>query len=180
MSEAGEEKRDSTSKASSIERRRSERRRHLRFQFIATVEAIDLHSHAKLSGRVTDLGFGGCYVDTINPLVVGTVIKIRLTKEKFTFEAEAKVIFSHAGMGMGVAFISAMPRQLRIFQKWLNELAGKSLPELEQPEETEADAIVANSTKHPDFVLRELLIALMRKGVLTEVEGKAMIQKLYR
>ena len=172
--------RDGSSEARRTERRQSERRRHPRFPFTASVEAIETQSHAKLSGRISDLGLGGCYADTINPFAVGTLIKIRLTRETVTFEADARVVFSQVGMGMGVTFISAVPQQLRIFQKWLNELAGKSLPELEPPEEAEADSVVANSMTNQDFVLSELLTTLMSKGMLSEVEGKAMLQKLYR
>lgn len=179
MSDAKAGNRDSSSKSSSGESQ-SERRHQPRFPFTASVEAIEPQSLAKLRARTSDLCLGGCYVDTINPFPVGTVIKIRLTKEKTIFEADAKVVFSQVGMGMGVAFISAMPPQLRIFQKWLSELAGKALPELEQPKETEADVVVPTSTKNQDFVLGELVIALIRKGVLSEVEGKAMLQKLHR
>ncbi len=171
--------RESSTEATRTERGRSERRIHVRFPFTAFVEAIEPQSHAKLSARTSDLSLGGCYVDTMNPYAVGTVIKIRLTKDKVTFEADAKVLFSHAGMGMGVAFISAMPRQLQIFQKWLNELSGKSLRGTEAPEETEAGAAVADSTKKLYFVLHELLIALIKKGVLGEAEGKALLQRLY-
>jgi hypothetical protein len=91
------------------------------------VEAIDPQSHAKLSARTSDVGLGGCYVDTLNPYAVGTVFKIRLTKDEVTLEADVKVILSQVGMGMGVAFISVIPRQFRIFQQWLNELTGESL-----------------------------------------------------
>lgn len=134
MSAKGKGNHEGISEANGIECRESERRRHRRFPIIASVEAIEMQSHTTLKGRITDLGFGGCYVDTMNPFAAGTVIKIRLTKEKDTFEADAKVMFSQIGMGMGVAFISAMPPQLQIFQKWLNELAGKAfiLPAMEQ------------------------------------------------
>jgi hypothetical protein len=171
---------DSSSEASRTEQHQSEHRRHSRFPFTASVEAIDPQSHVKLSARTSDLGPGGCYVDTMNPFAVGTLIKIRLTKDRVTFEADAKVMFTRVGMGMGVAFISAMPRQHRIFQKWLIELARKSSPGPESPEETKANAVVANATKDPDFVLRELLIVLMTKGVLSEAEGKAMLEKFHR
>ncbi len=169
-----------SSEATSIEHRQSERRLHSRFPFTVSVEAIDPQSQAKLIARTSDVGLGGCYVDTLNPFAAGTVIKIRLTKDEVTLEADAKVTFSQVGMGMGVAFISAIPRQFRIFQKWLNELTGESLPEPEPPERPETDAVVANSTKNPDFVLRELLIALMTKGVLSRAEGEAMLHKLHR
>jgi hypothetical protein len=178
MSEEEAGNRHGSSEATSTEHRQPERRFHSRFPFTVMVEAIDPQSQAKLSARTSDIGLGGCYVDTLNPFAAGTVIKIRLTKDEVTVEADAKVIFSQVGMGMGVAFISAIPRQFRIFQKWLNELTGESLHEPESPERTEKDTVVANSMKNPDFVLRELLIALMKKGVLSEVDGKAMLQKL--
>ena len=179
MSETEGGNRDGTSEANRIERRQSERRGDLRFPLTTSVDAVEPQSKTKISGRTSDISAGGCYVDTINPFPVETIIKIRLTKERVTFEADAKVVSSQVGMGMGVVFISAVPQQRRIFQKWLSELAGESIPEQGQPEETEADVVAQNSTKNQDLVLGELLIALTRKRVLSEEEGKAMLQKLY-
>ena len=179
MSDADDGNRDSSSEANRIERRQSERRRQPRFPFTAAVEAIEPHSHAKLTARTSDLGLGGCYVDTMNPFAVGTVLKIRLTKDTVTFEADAKVTFSQVGMGMGVVFISAAPQQAQIFQNWLNELAGESLPGPEPPQESEADTVAANSAKNAESVLRDLLVALIKKSVLGEVEGNEMLQKLH-
>ncbi|HEV2521902.1 MAG TPA: PilZ domain-containing protein [Candidatus Acidoferrales bacterium] len=170
---------DSPSEDSRPEQRQSERRRHLRFPFTASVEVIESESHAKVTGRTADLGLGGCYVDTINPLAVGTVVKIRLTKDQVTFEADGKVVFSQAGMGMGVAFLSAVPQQFRIFQKWLSQLTGESVSEQGTKEKEETNAGVANAANHENLVLGELVIALMRKQVLTDEEGKTMLQKLY-
>ena len=81
----------------------------------AFVDAVEPKSNAKISGRTSDISLGGCYVDTINPFPAETIIKIRLTNERETFEADAKVVLSKVGMGMGVAFISAVPQQVRIF-----------------------------------------------------------------
>src|ERR1700726_3231135 len=167
---------DSPSEHQSIERPQNERRRTLRYPFTASVDAFEPKSNAKISGRTSDISLGGCYVDTISPFPVGTIIKIRLMKESVTFEADAKVVLSKVGMGMGVAFISAAPQQIRIFQKWLNEINGNSSPELDVPEQIEKNATQANSNNKQDYVLMELLIALMRKGVLSDDEGKAMLQ----
>jgi PilZ domain len=165
------------------ERRRNERRRDLRFPFVASVEAVEPKSSAKILGRTSDISAGGCYVDTISPFSAGTIFKIRLTKEAVTFEADARVAMSQVGMGMGVAFISAMPQQMRIFQKWLNELRGVS--SLEQTarentssEQTQKDALQANSTNDSQHVLGDLLHALMKKGILSDDDGKAMLRKL--
>jgi hypothetical protein len=163
-----------------IERRQNERRRNLRYPFTASVDAVEPKSNAKISGRTSDISLGGCYVDTITPFPVETIIKIRLTKERVTFEADAKVVLSKVGMGMGVAFISAAPQQIRIFQKWINGIKGISSPELDVLEQIENNAIQENSKNEQDYVLIELLIALMRKGILSDAEGKAMLQKLYR
>jgi hypothetical protein len=180
MSDAEDGNRDSSTEARRTERRQSERRRQPRFPFTAAVEAMDPLSHSTISARTSDLGPGGCYVDTMNPFAVGTAFKIRLTKDGVTFEADAKVIFSQVGMGMGVVFTSAVPQQVLIFQNWLYELTGKSLPDLEPSGESEAGPVVANLAKDTNFVLDELLIALTKKRVLSEVEGKAMLQMLRR
>src|ERR1700674_4994130 len=153
-----------------VERRQNERRRNLRYPFTASVDAVEPKSNAKISGRTSDISLGGCYVDNINPFPVETIIKIRLTKERVTFEADGKVVMSKVGMGMDVAFISVVPQQIRIFQKWLNEVNGNSSPELGAPEQTEKNAAERNSKNEQDCVLTELLIALMRKGILSDDE----------
>src|SRR5258708_25852622 len=88
MSGAGAGKHDGSSESSRTERRQDERRRALRFPFTASVYAIEPKSHAKLSGRSSDISQGGCYIDTISPFPVQTVIKIRLTKDGVSFEAD--------------------------------------------------------------------------------------------
>jgi len=84
-------------------------------------------------GRTSDLGLGGCYVDTLSPFPVGTEAKIRILREKETFEAQVKVVYSLIGMGMGLAFVSAQAKQIRLFQRWLLELSGKSVPVEDAP-----------------------------------------------
>jgi hypothetical protein len=163
----------------STERRRNERRRDQRFPFVASVEAVEPKSSAKILGRTSDISAGGCYVDTISPFSAGTIFRIRLTKEAVTFEADARVVMSQVGMGMGVAFISAMPQQMRIFQKWLNEFRGVSSLEQTSPEQTQNDAPQENSDNDPRYVLSDLIHALMKKGILSDDEGKAMLRKLY-
>src|SRR5580704_5285205 len=102
----------------------AERRSHLRFPFTASVEAIEPKSGTRIQGRSTDLGLGGCYVDSLNPYAVGTVVKIRITKDRESFETKAMVTFSQVGMGMGLSFIAAEPQQSQIFQRWVTQLSG--------------------------------------------------------
>ena len=157
-----------------------EHRRHERFPLTAFVEALDPKSNTQISGRSSDVSLGGCYVDTLNPFPEGTVIRIRLTKENVSFEANAKVIFSQIGMGMGVAFLSAEKDQFQIYQKWINQFSGNasSAPDMLEAEQRSGGG---NDLHIEQFlVLNDLVIALMRKGTLTEVEGKAMLKRLHK
>ncbi|HTC64746.1 MAG TPA: PilZ domain-containing protein [Candidatus Saccharimonadales bacterium] len=157
----------------------AERRRNLRFPFTATVEVIEGKSGTKVVGRTSDLSLGGCYIDTLNTLPIGTAATVRIQRGNVTFEAHAKVIFSANGMGMGLAFVSAQPKQVRIFQKWLLEISGQSLPAEDSkktPELTSTDG----SQTIKNVVLSDLIMTLMQKNVLTEPEGKDLLRKLFR
>jgi hypothetical protein len=160
----------------------TEHRRHARFSLTAFVEALDPKSNTQISGRSSDVSLGGCYVDTLNPFHEGTVIRIRLTKENVSFEANAKVVFSQIGMGMGVAFLSAEKDQFQIYQKWINQFSGDASPTTPPGllDEEQGSSSSNNLHKEQSYVLNELVIALMRKGTLTEAEGKAMLKRLHR
>src|SRR5579863_409824 len=54
-----------------------ERRTQARYPFTAAAEVYDVHSQTRVTGRCSDLGLGGCYVDTLSPLVLGTVVRVR-------------------------------------------------------------------------------------------------------
>jgi PilZ domain len=162
----------------------AERRSHLRYPFTASVEAIEPKSGTKIHGRSTDLGLGGCYVDSLNPFAVGTVVKIRITKNDESFDAKAMVTFSQVGMGMGLSFVASEPQQSALFQRWVTELSGGGI---EQDLKENRDSRVSESAgpheaSHAEQadVLHELVIALMRKGLLAEREGREMLRKLHR
>jgi len=159
-----------------------DRRTHPRFHFCAAAEALDPQHRTRMNARTSDLGKGGCYVDTFSPYPLKTAIKIRLTREKASFTAEAKVVYSKIGMGMGLAFISIEPRELCILDEWIGELSGSVPPEIpDLPTMKEYPHVGAGNTygaKESGYVLNELIIALMRRGALTEEEGKTMILRL--
>jgi hypothetical protein len=175
MSPRTEDEHVSTAEAGPLELRR-----HQRFPLTAFVEALEPKSNTQISGRSSDVSLGGCYVDTINPFSEGTLIRIRLTRNNISFEANAKVIFSQIGMGMGVAFISAEKDQFRIYQKWMDEVSGTSSTELNALKEERQSGGNTGSQREQTYVLNELVIALVRKGVLTEEEGKGMLKRLCR
>ena len=109
-------------------------------------------------------------------------MKIRLTRERASFTAEAEVVYSKIGMGMGLAFISIEPRELCTLDKWIGELSGSVPPGVSGlPTRTEYEHVGAGNAygaKESGYVLNVLIIALMRRGALTEEEAKTMILRL--
>jgi hypothetical protein len=162
----------------------AERRTHPRYPCTAAAEIVDPGSGARIHGRTSDIGRGGCYVDTLNAFPRGTAVRIRLTKDEQSFVAQAKVAYAMPGLGMGLMFTSADPEQLGTLQRWITELGGTSAPEPEarapEPELKAWSAPEKNPKNEQYYVLNELIISLMRKGVLTDAEGKAMLEKLLR
>ncbi len=101
---------------------RSTARREPRFSFTATAALVDPSTEMKFSGRVSEISRRGCYVDILNPLPVGTLLKLQILRDQGTFEAQGKIIYVHEGFGMGVFFIDPPEDQLKILDTWLAEL----------------------------------------------------------
>lgn len=160
-----------------------ERRTSTRYPFTATCDATEPKSHAKIIGRTSDLGRGGCYIDTIGPFPMGTVLVVRINREHQTLTFEGKVAFAQPGMGMGLAFTKVAPDQQTILDEWIAELSG-------EPVEKSATAAEASASRpNPDggssdnqafFVMNELIMLLLQKGVLSDSEGKSLLQKLLK
>ena len=105
----------------------SQQRRMPRYTFIATTELTDDASAVRLSGRVTEISRDGCYVDILNTLPVGTLLKMQIFRDSGTFMTKGKTIYVHERIGMGVAFIDPPPDQLKILDVWLAEFSATSL-----------------------------------------------------
>lgn len=96
-----------------------DRRQSQRFPFVASAEVLSEKAGTRLSARVSDLSSTGCYVDTINPLVDGTPVRVKILTETKTFEAPARVVYSHAHLGMGLIFGEVQPNAREVLQDWL-------------------------------------------------------------
>jgi len=81
-----------------------QRRKMRRLPLTASAEAIDIASQGRLSLRTTDVGEGGCFLDTAFPLPVGSRVRVIIHQGPLDFHAEGKVVYSQPGIGMGVAF----------------------------------------------------------------------------
>ncbi len=99
----------------------ADRRTHPRYEFVAAVEVVAAESGARIETRVRDLSQQGCYVDTNNPLPLGTVTDVRITKRAQLFEAGARVVYSRASNGMGLVFTAIEPEHFQTLETWLAE-----------------------------------------------------------
>ncbi|MGA8222692.1 MAG: PilZ domain-containing protein [Candidatus Acidiferrales bacterium] len=102
----------------------------LRCSFVASAEVTELDSgsSAKLAVRTSELGLGGCYIDTLNPFPEGTPVRLRILRDGGAFATTAKVVYTHQGFGMGLAFIDITPSQRAVLENWLAELVTNLKP----------------------------------------------------
>jgi len=96
-----------------------DRRQSPRIPFIASAEVLSEKAGTRLSARISDISSTGCYVDTINPLVDGTPVRVKILTETKTFEAPATVVYSHTHLGMGLIFGEVLPNSRDVLQDWL-------------------------------------------------------------
>ena len=104
----------------------SENRRSPRFAFYASAEIMELQTQTRLTARTSELSRHGCYMDMVNPLPIGTTVRIKFIHHEQTFEATGRVIYPQPNMGMGVAFDEIEVCQVVTLEKWLSDLSGSS------------------------------------------------------
>jgi hypothetical protein len=98
------------------------RREVPRYDFIATAKLKDPVNEIRLSGRVTEMSRKGCYVDTLNTLPVGTVLSLEVSCDRGKFVAKGTIVYTHPGIGMGIAFVDSTEEQLMVLDSWLSAL----------------------------------------------------------
>ncbi len=96
-----------------------DRRRTPRFTLIAAAEVLTQDASTRLAARISDISATGCYVDTINPLVGGTSVRLKISAESQVFEAPATAVYSHPHLGMGLMFGELPPHSQSVLQNWL-------------------------------------------------------------
>ncbi len=100
----------------------SNRRNAPRYALILVAAVTDMENQARLSARTSDISRTGCYVDTLNPIPKGKVVRVVLNRGGEVFEARGRVMYVSAGLGMGIQFDEPMdPGQLRILDRWIEQ-----------------------------------------------------------
>lgn len=151
----------------------ADRRNAIRYQLTVSAEVVEVRSGTRFSTRTTDLGPGGCFVDTLMPLPVGSDVNIRMHKDNINFEATGSVTFSQAGLGMGIAFTEMPPEKQTAFDAWLAELT------MVRPASFETHRAAGRAThgKEKGSALTQRLIRLLvKRNLITEAEAAALLE----
>ena len=154
----------------------AERRGANRAPFIAPAALVDVRTGTRIQARTSDLSAQGCYIDTLNPLQVGSMVRLQIHRGDKVLDAIAHVSSRHAGSGMGLVFSELSAQQKSLLAAWLTELA---LP----PSMAFPDPAPAKSTKAPDFTPEQqdrstrLIQMLLRKGVLNQSEANELLSE---
>jgi hypothetical protein len=158
----------------------AERRNADRHNVTVSAEVTELSSGAKFSTRTTDLGPGGCFVDTLCPFQVGAGVNVKVRKGQSDFTTKGVVVYSQTGIGMGIAFDDMEPHQRAALDTWLADLTGgRQTAPLESrqavgpaagPFRRASDRVSDNSA-----TLIRLVQLMVTKGLLTEAEGASVL-----
>jgi hypothetical protein len=105
------------------------RRVNARYPFFAEAEAT-LGDGSSVPAQVSELSCRGCYIDTLQPIPIGTEVRLRISDGMQSCELPGKVIYIHSGygmgiFGMGVVFGGAPAEELSAVNRWLGDLAQK-------------------------------------------------------
>jgi hypothetical protein len=161
----------------------AEKRSCPRFPLSTGAEAFDPQANLRVTGRLSDIGRHGCYMDTISPFALNAVVILTITRDARTFRTKAKVVYSLNAMGMGMMFTTMEPDQARILNAWLAELGGlidlepdEVTPEAATPEAlVEAAPVVDQELRE---IVRALIVVLNRKSIVGDAEAMALMRKI--
>jgi PilZ domain len=149
-----------------------ERRCASRSPFVAPVELIDIRTGSRIQARIADLSLRGCYVDTLNPLPIGSAVRLQIRRADEIFDALANVSSSHVGSGMGLVFADlTLPQRTRLCS-WLGETP--------LPPETEFSPVPPPRRRRPvadedqPYAVK-LIHVLVRKGLLSQSEASELL-----
>ncbi|HXX44576.1 MAG TPA: PilZ domain-containing protein [Candidatus Acidoferrales bacterium] len=153
----------------------AERRNADRHTFTASAEVVELSSGARFSTRTTDLGPGGCFVDTMLPFPVGAKVRVSVRKDQTNLETGGVVVYSQTGLGMGIAFDTMEPRQREALHNWLTELTGVRSTYAPEPRSRELESGSSAQESPASPAVTRLVRLLITKGILTEAEGSSVL-----
>ena len=98
-----------------------DRRESSRLKVRVPIEIDVEGSSVPIRGATADLSAGGCYIETMFPFPVGTVLDLKLQLEN-TLLVAATVVTSDPQVGNGIRFERMLPEDREELQKYLEAI----------------------------------------------------------
>jgi PilZ domain-containing protein len=156
----------------------ADRRGAIRHQITVSADVIETKSGTHFETRTTDLGPGGCFVDTLMPLPVGSAVRTRLQKGNVSFEALGTVTFSQAGLGMGIAFAEMPPEKTAALEAWLAQLTSSRPAAHDTGKAAELGATATKETltaRQRADITHRLVRLLVKRQVISERDAETLL-----
>jgi hypothetical protein len=99
-----------------------DRRTSPRMKCASSVEVYPIGETAPIRTRTADLSLGGCFLEMPNPLPKGAHIKIALWVKDFKIWANAEVVSSTPGFGIGVKFTEITEQDRHQLKEFLESM----------------------------------------------------------
>lgn len=151
-----------------------DRRSGSRHSFTASAEVVELTSGARFSTRTTDLGPGGCFIDTTNPFPVGAKVRVAIRKGKNQFNTSGTVVYSQHGLGMGISFTGLDEAQQSAIEAWIKGIYEET-PTYAETRQFDAQHSVGEQGVSSRIAMMRLIRILVTKGVMTEAEAASIL-----
>ncbi|MGA2390907.1 MAG: PilZ domain-containing protein [Candidatus Sulfotelmatobacter sp.] len=98
------------------------RRRYQRHKIAFPLEFRDERVNTPMRVNATDISGNGCYVETVMPLAVNTVLRLEFWIDQERISATATVCTRDPGVGMGIEFSGITEETKRKFQNHLDKM----------------------------------------------------------
>jgi hypothetical protein len=155
----------------------ADRRFAERYVFSATAKVMDMRTQALVSGRISDLGLGGCYIDMMSPFAVESIVRVQLEREQKTFEAIATVIYSQPSIGMGLSFIKIEPQHELTLREWIAVASGGEPQNPDFKPGISSQEVLSKLTTVQQ-VLGDTIKLMVRKRIISEMEGAELMREM--
>jgi hypothetical protein len=169
---AGKDSRDKLNRPSA-QSKTAERRGANRHTITAAAEIVDIASGARFTTRTSDLGPGGCFVDSLTPFPIGSKVQVTVRQSDSEFQVGGAVVYSQVGLGMGIAFDELTYEQRLDLEAWLLEVATGKSQSLEKQTAPKTEPKLSDMHR---ATLAGLIKLLVSKRILTDSEAASLLQ----
>jgi hypothetical protein len=101
------------------------KRRFCRHRIYFNIEFCDERVNTQIRTRATDISGAGCYVETMQPMAVGTILHIEFWMDSEKVATSGIVRAHDPGVGMGIEFTGLVQEMQNRLQQYLDKLAAQ-------------------------------------------------------